>query len=117
MKQTFEFDEEQVLTIVTALGVLKDRIGQKGRWLQRKRMPTLRHRLADCITIGDIDEQEGVRKAMRKTQDEIDRRIRFGEEVADFMNAIKQQAGITDERLKNFNYTRPDGTPTAKSDN
>jgi len=27
MKQTFEFDEEQVLTIVTALGVLKDRIG------------------------------------------------------------------------------------------
>jgi hypothetical protein len=33
MKQTFEFDEEQVLTIVTALGVLKDRIGQKGSWL------------------------------------------------------------------------------------
>ncbi len=112
-----EINERQALMLVTALGVLKDRVGQKGKWLTRKRMPTLRHRLADCITIADTDEQEGVRKAMRKTQDEIDRRIRFGEEVADFMNAIKQQAGITDERFKDFNYTRPDGTPTAESDN
>ena len=51
--KTFEFTDEQVLTIITALGVLKDRIGQKTGWLQRKRMPILRGRLADCITIGD----------------------------------------------------------------
>lgn len=34
-------------------------------------MPLLRHRLADCITIADTEEQEGVRKAMRKAQDEF----------------------------------------------
>jgi hypothetical protein len=63
--------------------------------------------------MAETDEQEGVRKALRKTQDEIDRRIRFGEEVADFMNTIKQQAGITDERFKDFNYTREDGKADA----
>ena len=46
---TFEFTDEQVLTLVTALGVLKDRIGQKGRWLQRKRLPMLSNKLADCV--------------------------------------------------------------------
>jgi hypothetical protein len=45
---TITLTDEQVLTVVTALGVLKDRIGQKASWNQRKRMPTLRSRLADC---------------------------------------------------------------------
>ena len=102
MKQTFEFDEEQVLTIVTALGVLKDRIGQKGSWQQRKRMPTLRGRLADCITIGDETEADGVRKALAKTQKDIDSRIKRGEKIADLMNDIKRQTGVTDERLRDF---------------
>lgn len=102
---TIELNERQALMLVTALGVLKARVGQKGKWLTRKRMPLLRHRLADCITIADTDEEEGVRKAMRKAQDEIDRRIRFCEEVADFINTIKQHAGITDEHIKSFNYT------------
>lgn len=102
MKQTFEFDEEQVLTIVTALGVLKDRIGQKAGWQQRKRMPTLRGRLADCITIGDEQEADGVRKALAKAQKDIDSRIKRGEKIADLMNDIKQQTGVTDERLRDF---------------
>ena len=102
MNQTFEFDEEQVLTIVTALGVLKDRIGQKAGWQQRKRMPTLRGRLADCITIGDEQEADGVRKALAKAQKDIDSRIKRGEKIADLMNDIKQQTGVTDERLRDF---------------
>lgn len=60
MKQvTITFNERQALLVVTALGVLKNRIGQKGRWLERKRMPLLRSRLADCITIGDEIERGG----------------------------------------------------------
>ena len=102
MKQTFEFTDEEVLTIITALGVLKDRIGQKCRWLQRKRMATLRSRLADCITICDVTEADGVRKAMARTRSDIDSRIARGEKIADLMNAIKQQAGVTDERLRDF---------------
>lgn len=102
MKQTFEFDEEQVLTIVTALGVLKDRIGQKAGWQQRKRLPTLRGRLADCITIGDEQEADGVRKALAKTQKDIDSRIKRGEKIAELMNDIKRQAGVNTERLRDY---------------
>lgn len=102
MKQTFEFTDEQVLTIITALGVLKDRIGQKAGWMQRKRLPTLRGRLADCITIGDETEAEGVRKALTKTQKEVESRINRGEKIADLMNCIKQQTGVTNERLRDF---------------
>ena len=102
MKQTFEFTDEEVLTIVMALGVLKSRIGQRERWLQRKRMVTLRGRLADCITIGDETEADGVRKAMAITQKNIENRAVGSKKVADLMNAIKQQTGITDERLCNF---------------
>lgn len=102
MKQTFEFDEEQVLTIVTALGVLKDRIGQKAGWQQRKRLPTLRGRLADCITIGDETEADGVRKALAKTQKDIDSRIKRGEKIAELMNDIKRQAGVNTERLRDY---------------
>ena len=105
MKQTFEFDEEQVLTIVTALGVLKDRIGQRGGWLQRKRMPTLRRLLADCITIGDEQEADGVRKAMARAQKDIANRIARGEKIAELMNDIKQQSGVTTEKLGDIDAT------------
>ena len=83
--RAFEFNDEQVLTIITALGVLKDRIGQKAGWQQRKRLPTLRGRLADCITIGDETEADGVRKALAKTQKDIDSRIKRGEKIADLI--------------------------------
>jgi len=104
MKQTFEFTQDEVLMIVTALGVLKDRIGQKGRWFQRKRMPTLRHRLADCITIGDEAEIEGIRKAMKRTTANIESRIKSGEEIAEMMRRMKEHAGITDERWRSNNH-------------
>lgn len=100
MKQTFNFTEEQVLTIITALGVLKNRIGYRARWLQHKRMNTLRGRLADCITIGDEIEAECVRRAMSRTQRDIDRRVNFvGGVISDLMNEIKQGTSITDEHL------------------
>ena len=39
---TITLPEEQVLTVITALGVLKDRIGQKVSWNQRKRLRDFR---------------------------------------------------------------------------
>lgn len=99
MKQTFEFTEEEVLMIITALGVFKNRIGQQARWKQRKRMPVLRGRLADCITICDDQEAKGVRKAMANVQRNIDSRIARGQKAAELMNSIKQLAGVKDERL------------------
>ena len=104
MKQTFEFTQDEVLMIVTALGTLKDRIGQKGRWFQRKRLPTLRSRLADCITIGDEAEIEGVRKAMKRTTANIESRIKSGEQIGEMMRRLKEQAGITDERWRSNNH-------------
>lgn len=98
--RTFEFTDEQVLTIVTALGVLKNRIGQNASWQQRKRLPTLRGRLADCITIGDETEADLLRKALTRTQKDIDSRIKRGERIADLMNDIKRQSGVADERLR-----------------
>lgn len=99
---TITLTDEQVLTIVTALGVLKDRIGQKASWNQRKRMPTLRSRLADCITIGDEFEANEVRKALSKTYKDTTSRIVRGAKIAELMNEIKEQAGVTGERLRNY---------------
>ena len=79
--------------IITALGVLKDRIGQKGRWQQRRRLPTLRSRLADCITIGDDLEAEGVRRALVRTMKGIESKIARGKRIAALMDAIKLQVG------------------------
>lgn len=94
-----------MLTIVTALGVLKNRIGQRGGWLQRKRMPTLRRLLADCITIGDEQEANGVRKAIARAQKDIASRIARGEKIAELMNDIKRQSGVTTEKLGDIDAT------------
>lgn len=99
---TFEFTDEQVLTLVTALGVLKDRIGQKGRWLQRKRLPMLSNKLADYLTLGNEEEAERLRQVIGGAQRDVDSRIKRGEMIADLMNRIKQLSGITDERLQSF---------------
>ena len=94
-----------MLTIVTALGVLKNRIGQRGGWLQRKRMPTLRRLLADCITIGDEQEANGVRKAIARAQKDIASRIARGKKIAELMNDIKRQSGVTTEKLGDIDDT------------
>ena len=99
---TITLPEEQVLTVITALGVLKDRIGQKASWNQRKRLPTLRSRLADCIAIGDETESANLRKALAKTQRDIDSRIARAQKIAQLRDTIKQMSGATDERLRDF---------------
>lgn len=111
---TITLSERETLMVVSALGVFKDRIGQKARWLERKRMPTLRHRLADSIIIGDEVGGVIIRKALHKTMDEINRRILSGEEIAKTMNTLKEKAEITDERLRLFGYTRDDLKPEAE---
>jgi len=97
-----KFSVEQVLTVITALGVLKDRIGQKASWNQRKRLPTLRSRLADCIAIGDDTEAGNLRKAIARTQKDIESRIARGKKIAGLRDALKHLSGATDERLRNF---------------
>lgn len=99
---TITLPEEQVLTVITALGVLKDRIGQKASWNQHKRLPVLRSRLADCIAIGDEAETANLRKALAKTQRDIDSRIARGKKIAELRDALKQIAGVTDEHLRDF---------------
>jgi hypothetical protein len=101
-KITITLPEEQVLTVITALGVLKDRIGQKASWNQRKRLPTLRSRLADCIAIGDEAESANLRKVIARTQKDIDSRITRAQKIAQLRDTIKQMSGATDERLRNF---------------
>ena len=46
--------------------------------------------------------------AVSMTQDEINRRIQAGEDIAKLMRDVKAQAEITDERLRDFGYTRDD---------
>ena len=59
---TIEVNERESLLIITALGVYQNRTGQKARWSEKKRMITLRSRLADCITIGDDTTEADLRK-------------------------------------------------------
>ena len=75
---TITLKKEQAVTIITALGVMQNRIGQKASWQQRKRLPTLRSRLADCIAIGDETEATELRKALARVQKNIDKRIKWG---------------------------------------
>lgn len=96
------FNDEDALTVITALGVLKDRIGQKASWNQRKRLPTLRSRLADCIAIGDEAEADNLRKAITRVQKDTESRIGRGKKIAELRDALKQIAGVTDEHLRDF---------------
>ena len=102
MKQTFEFDEEQVQMIVTALGALKNRNQQKVRWLERKRLPKLRSQLADCITIGDDLAADGIRKEWVRAMEEVDHRSDRCDQISDLMTDIRRQAGDIDDSLLDF---------------
>jgi len=100
MELTLTLSKRDALMLVTALGVLKDRVGQKARWFQRKRLPRLRQQLADCVIIGDENMGGVIRKNLEGVQREVDRRIAFGEEIATKMNELKALAGITDEHIR-----------------
>ena len=94
-----QVNEREALLIVTALGVYQNRVGQHASWGQRKRLPTLRARLADCVTIGDDEEAKAVRKELTKAQRYIERRIALGEEVSWLRERLKADAGIMGEKV------------------
>jgi hypothetical protein len=94
-----QVNEREALLIVTALGVYQNRVGQHASWNQRKRLVTLRGRLADCVTIGDDDEAKQVRKALTKAKRRIERGINLGLEISTLRERLKAEAGITDEKL------------------
>ncbi len=96
---TIELNERESLLIITALGVYQNRTGQKARWSEKKRMITLRSRLADCITIGDDTEAARIRSAMNNVHREVEKRNRLGLELIQLRDRVKEYAGITDEKL------------------
>lgn len=93
-------NEREALLIVSALGVFQNRAGQRASWVQRKRMRTLRSRLADAITIGDDAETAALRKAIKKTESNAEKRTALGKEVSALRERIKAEAGITDARIR-----------------
>ena len=83
--------------VVTALGVYQNRIGQNSSWLQRKRLPTLRSRLADAIN--DEAEANTLRHILCKTARRIEVRINLGREISALRERIKLVTDITDEKV------------------
>ena len=94
-----QVNEREALLIVTALGVWQNRVGQHTSWDERKRLPTLRARLADCVTIGDDEEAKAVRRAITKTKRRIERGINLGLEISALRERLKADTGITDEKV------------------
>jgi hypothetical protein len=94
-----QVNEREALLIVTALGTYQNRVGQHTSWDQRKRQPTLRARLADCVTIGDDEEAKAVRKALAKTKRRIERGMNLGLEISALRERVKAETGITDEKV------------------
>ena len=95
-----EVNEREALLIVTALGTYQNRIGQHTSWNERKRMRTIRARLADAVTIDDKEEISALRHAMSNTRRRIGRGIALGLEVSTLRERIKTDTGITDKRVK-----------------
>jgi hypothetical protein len=95
-----QVNEREALLIVTSLGVYQNRVGQHASWDQRKRLVTLRGRLADCVTIGDDEEAKAVRKALAKTKRRIERGINLGLEVSTLRERVKAETGITDQEVR-----------------
>jgi len=94
-----QVNEREALLIVTALGTYQNRVGQHTSWDQRKRLTTLRGRLADCVIIGDEDEAKGIHKALAKTHRRIERGINLGLEISALRERVKAETGITDEKV------------------
>ena len=94
-----QVNEREALLIVTALGVYQNRLGQHTSCLQRKRMLTLRARLAYCVIIGDDDEVKAVRKNMEHTKKSIETRINLCKEISALRERLKSDTGVTFERV------------------
>ena len=94
-----QVNEREALLIVTALGTYQNRVGQHTSWDQRKRLATLRGRLADCVIIGDEEEAKGIHKALAKTHRRIYHGIDLGKEISALRERVKAETGITDEKV------------------
>ena len=84
---------------ITSERTYQNRVGQHTSWDQRKRLTTLRGRLADCVIIGDEDEAKGIHKALAKTHRRIERGINLGLEISALRERVKAETGITDEKV------------------
>ena len=94
-----QVNEREALLIVAALGTYQNRVGQHTSWYQRKRLVTLRGRLADCMIIGDDGEANGIRNSLDKTHRRIDQGIALGKEISALRERLKADTGITDEKV------------------
>ena len=92
-------NEREALLIVTALGTYQNRVGQHTSWDERKRMRTLRARLADAVVINDAEESGQLLRAMSKTKRRIQRGIALGLEISTLRERVKAETGITDEKV------------------
>jgi len=99
METRISLNEREDLLVATALGVYQARIGQNASWMQRKRLPTLRSRLADAITINDETEANTLRHILCKMVRRIEVRINLGREISNLRERIKLVTNITDERV------------------
>ena len=99
MDMELQVNEREALLIVTTLGTYQNRVGQHTSWDQRKRLTTLRGRLADCVAIGDDEEAKAVRKALAKTKRRIERDMNLGLEISALRERVKEETGITDEKV------------------
>ena len=94
-----EFTRREMLLIVTALGTKITRINGKTKWLKKKRMPTLRHKLADNITIGDKEEAECLKGVLDINKKKISEREKLTNEYESLMNRIKEEYNIYGESV------------------
>lgn len=104
--------KREALLVVTALGCLQNRIGQRTSWLQRKRLTTLRARLADLVTIGEGEGEAAtaIRRALKNAHRGIAKRVAVGEEINALRKLIKEAANIDDTRLfANINTEEDNG--------
>ena len=108
-----QVNEREALLIVAALGTYLNRVGQHTSWYQRKRLVTLRGRLADCMIIGDDGETKAVRNSLDKTHRRIDQGIALGKEISALRERLKADAGITDEKV-NSNDDEEEGVSEAQ---
>lgn len=85
-----EINYKEAAMLTAALGVFKNRIGQRASWYQRKRLPVLRQNLATAIIIGEETETQLLKKVINNLQTDINNRIEIGNNAGVLMRRIKQ---------------------------
>ena len=96
---TITLTDQEVLMVVTALGTYQNRIGQHASWAERKRIPTLQRLAQEASNETDIN---AIQQKIEREQRYIDRCINDGKACEILKNRIKQEAGITDEKRRDY---------------